>query len=277
MNGIKRTKFYISLLGGSYDGKTCIIKILLGKKFDPSTISNIGIDSIKISEEIDGNIINFKIFDTAGQERYRKISSSTINLSDGILIIFDVGNKISLNNSKYWLKDIKENFFSEDKVIYLVGNKIDLEKREISREDALIIAKENNLKYFETSAKTGYGIKEVFKEIFIDIYTKYKEKLYLMDNSKPKEIMEKKKLKEQKEKEKREKKIIEKERLKNQKEKRKMEEIEEKRKKEKEQMEKDKKKEIKYEKKKKEMKLNHKNYLENDRILLNNLKKYISY
>ena len=61
----------------------------------------------------------------------------------------------------------------KEKSLILVGNKIDM-KREISTEEGKNFAKEYNLKYFESSAKTGEGINESFNEIYKDIYEKNK-------------------------------------------------------------------------------------------------------
>ena len=50
--------------------------------------------------------------------------------------------------------------------LIIVGNKVDMEdSREISKEDAENFAKENNYKYFETSAKTGEGVDEAIREL----------------------------------------------------------------------------------------------------------------
>ena len=50
-------------------------------------------------------------------------------------------------------------------LICLIGNKIDLEnKREVSYEEGKNFAEENNLLFFETSAKEGNNIQEIFFE-----------------------------------------------------------------------------------------------------------------
>ena len=60
------------------------------------------------------------------------------------------------------------------KIIYLVGNKIDLDDRQVTNEEAVTYAGLKNIKYFETSAKTGFGIKEVFNQLYQDIYDLFK-------------------------------------------------------------------------------------------------------
>ena len=50
-------------------------------------------------------------------------------------------------------------------LICLIGNKLDLEdKREVSYEEGKNFAEENNLLFFETSAKEGNNIQEIFFE-----------------------------------------------------------------------------------------------------------------
>ena len=86
-----------------------------------------------------------------------------------------------------------------------MGNKIDLENRVISKEEGLKYAKERNIKYFETSAKTGYGINELFNEMYNDLYELHKHQILPYNinidnnNKEEKNNKEKKKDKEKKE------------------------------------------------------------------------------
>lgn len=59
--------------------------------------------------------------------------------------------------------------------MFFVGNKIDLE-RKVEKEKAEAFAKKYNLRYFEISAKTGEGVKEVIDEFIVEVYKKGKEK-----------------------------------------------------------------------------------------------------
>ena len=69
----------------------------------------------------------------------------------------DVTNKNSLNNAETWL-----NLYNENKTVdgftCLIGNKIDLEYREISKEEAAKKAEELGMPYYELSAKTGENL-----------------------------------------------------------------------------------------------------------------------
>lgn len=65
--------------------------------------------------------------------------------------------------------------------VYLIGNKAELEdEREITFERALEFAKTHNIhKVFETSAKTGFNVEDVFacvgKELFIQVVKEQEE------------------------------------------------------------------------------------------------------
>ena len=68
-----------------------------------------------------------------------------------------------------WLDSIRNNVNIKEKIIYLVGNKIDVENRSITKEEAKDYAKEINLRYYEVSCKLNYGIKETIDRMFNDL------------------------------------------------------------------------------------------------------------
>ena len=180
---IKRKKFNVSLLGESEVGKTRISNNYLGKDLDEFTLSTIGIESYMDTAEFDGTEYKFKIYDTAGQERYRSISKSTIKITDGFLLVFSVNNRKSFELINYWYDSIKDVIDIKRKVIILIGNKIDLPNREVTNAEAVSFAKSKNIKYFETSAKTGFGIKEAFRELYQEIYDLFKSSKEKTENN----------------------------------------------------------------------------------------------
>ena len=58
----------------------------------------------------------------------------------------------------------------------LVGNKIDINQRAVSNEEGMNFAHERKMRYFETSASTGFGVKGAFNQIFQDLYELDKKK-----------------------------------------------------------------------------------------------------
>ena len=170
MNQVKRTKFNIIILGESRVGKTCLVTVLNGNKFEDVGILTAGIDFHVVESEFEGKKYKFKIFDTAGQERYKSISKSSIKLADGIYLVYAVDNKDTFNKINEWIESIKEEVNVAQKAIILVGNKIDVPQRLITREEGEEFANNHNFKYFETSAKTGEGVKESFEILYKDVF-----------------------------------------------------------------------------------------------------------
>ena len=169
---IKRKCIRISMLGDSSVGKTSLINVFLNVEFSDNLLSNIGIEKTETKMTMkDGNEMKLIIWDTAGQERFHSISTGTIKNSQGIVVTFDVTSQKTFNNVKNWLINIRDN---NDKIpIVLFGNKCDLiGKREVGEKEAQDFAKENNLTYFETSAKNNINVKEGFTKIAEDAYEK---------------------------------------------------------------------------------------------------------
>ncbi|XP_037978674.1 ras-related protein Rab-41 isoform X6 [Motacilla alba alba] len=104
-----------------------------------------------------------QLWDTAGQERFL-IPSSTRD-SAVALIVFDITNLNSFQQTSKWIDDVRTERGS-DVIIMLVGNKTDLaDKRQITTEEGEQRAKELNVMFIETSAKTGYNVKQLFRRV----------------------------------------------------------------------------------------------------------------
>ena len=173
---IERTKFNICLLGETFVGKTSLMKSLTGYLPDKNIIATIGMDYILHQATIDGKKFRFKIYDIGDQKKNNSIASSILRTVDGFLLVFSVDNRESLERINSLIKNIEENVNRNEKVFILVGNKIDNNQRKVSNEEAVNFAHERNMRYFETSAKTGFGVNEAFNQIFQNIYELNKKK-----------------------------------------------------------------------------------------------------
>lgn len=85
-------------------------------------------------------------------------------MSSGAVLVFSVDNAESFQGAKSWVKELQRRG-DPNVVIALAGNKIDLESRAVSKEEALAFAEENGIIYMETSAKTGHNVRELFVAI----------------------------------------------------------------------------------------------------------------
>jgi small GTP-binding protein len=169
-NNIKRLKFNVVILGEGSVGKTSMISNLKGNKFEETGLSTTGIDFYNDEATFDGNKYKFKIFDTAGQERYRSISSQQIKVADGFMVVYAVNLRNSFEQIRWWVDTIEEEADITKKPVMLVANKVDIKDRKITHDEGYEYASNRKIKYIETSAKTGYNIKEAFNELYTDIY-----------------------------------------------------------------------------------------------------------
>ena len=185
-------KCQLLIIGNSIVGKTSILTKYTSKSYTESYVATVGLDFFTKDETIDNKIIRIKIWDTAGQERYKAITKCFFQRAQGIIIVFDVTNKRSFDDLKMWIDSINsQSKLTEDlenMPIIIIGNKIDLPKRVIDKETALNFAKEQNLDYYETSAKTGEGIDNAIKELVkkVMVYINKKngtDNLKLIENS----------------------------------------------------------------------------------------------
>jgi len=115
--------------------------------------------------EVDKYKVKLQIYDTAGQERFRSITSSYYRDADALLLIFDVTNRTSFDNIRNWLSQVRE-YAKETVQITLVGNKIDLcAQRKVKADEAKQLAQTYNISYMETSAKTGQHVQDAFADL----------------------------------------------------------------------------------------------------------------
>ena len=167
------------LLGSHFVGKTSFAHRLFHNEFIENTLSTLGIDVVRTISELYGNLVKIELWDTAGQERLRSIPKKYYSKGDGFFLLFDVTDRTTFDEVSGWIKDIRktrgkntdENMEEKtsDEVLVLIGNKIDLkDKRKVTKEEAINLAKQYNVQYYEISCKEGINIYEVFCNVIIE-------------------------------------------------------------------------------------------------------------
>ena len=154
----------ILLIGDSFVGKTSLLLKYCDGQFPEAHMATIGVEFKDKIINVGKWKVRLQIWDTSGQERFRSITQNFYRNADGILFVYDVTNRESFSHIKDWLMDSQV----EDSDIkrILVGNKIDLEdKRAIDAEKMNSFAESKKMKCYETSAKSGENVENIFKEI----------------------------------------------------------------------------------------------------------------
>ena len=88
----------VILLGGPYSGKTSIIKRYFYKYFDECYERTCLCDYYRQKIEINNKVIIMDIWDTPGNELYKKFNTFYIKDADAIILVYDI---TSSSNFKY--------------------------------------------------------------------------------------------------------------------------------------------------------------------------------
>ena len=161
----KSQKIGLLVLGESTIGKSCLIERYVNKMFKENYIVTIGMDIRLKSLDINNIDVLLTINDTAGQERFRSLTKSVYKKADGILLGFDLTKPKTFEQVNYWIEQIEENK-SKDYPLSLVlfGNKCDMkEEIQVNPDDIEKVKQKYKIKYFETSAKDGTNVQNIFE------------------------------------------------------------------------------------------------------------------
>ena len=157
-NSISVTRHKVIFVGDACTGKTSIINRIIDNPFNDTYEVSIGIDFMSKNIRFRGQNIKIQIWDSAGQEKYKGLIPSYVRNSSIVFIVYDVSNRSSFDNVSNWISFVKN---IEKTTMILCGNKIDL-NREVQTNEGQDLAKNENLLFFECSAKTNENIKKMF-------------------------------------------------------------------------------------------------------------------
>ena len=150
----------IMTLGNTEVGKSCFILRFTDNIFQEIYLATVGIDFKIKTETINNKQYKLFLYDTTGQEKYKSIALNIIKNAQGIILMYDITDRKSFESIPDWIKSVKDAKGSNFPMI-LLGNKLDKEDvRVIKEKEGKELADEYNIKFFETSNKTGINIQE---------------------------------------------------------------------------------------------------------------------
>ena len=164
----KEYEIKICLLGDVSVGKTSIASRFCKNTFNENYINTIGgayqQQNIVLNN---GAKIKMHIWDTSGQDRFRSMTNLYYRDAQVAILTYDVTNEQSLESLNYWLSELKDKVEVDNMVLCLAGNKndVDSSEKKVPVSKGKAFAEEHNMIFFETSAKTGSGVKELFQAI----------------------------------------------------------------------------------------------------------------
>ena len=160
----------VILIGDSGTGKTNLITVTAGYKFNSNSLTTKACSFIqKIYNKPNGDY-TVNIWDTIGQEKFRSLTNIFVKESKIVILVYDITNKNSFQNLSFW-KKIVDDLLSERPILGIVGNKMDLyENEEVKDFELEEYAKKIGAKYLLTSAKTDSESIGIFIGKLLDDY-----------------------------------------------------------------------------------------------------------
>lgn len=155
------------LLGNANAGKTSLVTRLVKNRFNAGQTATVGaaFTQHRVPLADSNEVIQFGIWDTAGSERYRSLAPMYYRGAQAAVIVYDMTSAESFAGAQAWLSELRAQGMP-NVVIALAASKSDLEdSREVTTQEGQMYARQNELAYFETSAKTTQNVARVFVEL----------------------------------------------------------------------------------------------------------------
>ena len=164
--------FKIVTLGESGIGKTSLINRFTYDTFEILSTTINGEFYNKLLD-IENKIIIIQLWDICGSERFRRVIPNIYRNASGAVVAYDISDKWSFDQVKTWIEDVKAYSNTEINIV-IVGTKCDRLDRKVTEEEGKKLADELGVRYFETSAKTGYNVNEAYNFLIKEIIDNFK-------------------------------------------------------------------------------------------------------
>ncbi|XP_012990986.2 ras-related protein Rab-25 isoform X2 [Esox lucius] len=157
--------FKVVLIGESGVGKSNLLSRYTKNEFTHDSRTTIGVEFSTRTVQLDAITIKAQIWDTAGLERYRAITSAYYRGAVGALLVYDITKHLTYESVERWLKELYDHA-DPHIVVMLVGNKGDLGSvRTVPTEEAKDFAEKKGLLFIETSALDSTNVEDAFQEV----------------------------------------------------------------------------------------------------------------
>ncbi len=174
----KEFEVKIVLLGNINVGKTSIASRYCKNSFNEHHINTIG-GAYQQQKVVlnNGAIVKLHIWDTSGQERFRAMTNLYYRDAQVAILTYDITSESSFTGIEFWIEELKYKVENENMLLFLAGKKCDVsdEERKVPKSKGKKFAEDNNMFFYETSAKTGAGVKELFGDVASKVYEQLKK------------------------------------------------------------------------------------------------------
>ncbi len=161
--------YKVVLSGDACTGKTSVLLRLARESFYTGYIPTIGLDFRLYSVILDEIRYKLQVWEQAGQERFRTLTRGYYRGIQGVIIFYDASSQNTFDNVPYWIKEARK-YAHPDATLMLMGTKCDCsEKKVVTYETAKEFAEENDILFFEVSAKYETNIEFAVSTLVAEI------------------------------------------------------------------------------------------------------------
>ncbi len=168
----KLSECKVVFLGDAGVGKSSISQRLCNNIFNPNYEVTIGGAYLQRKMTLKNGVqLKLHLWDTGGEERFKAMAPLYYRDANAAILVYDVTEAKTYKSIDYWLKELDTRVKQDGLVLALVGNKCDVDDKDkkIALSTAKQYAEANKMIFYETSAKSGEGINELFKQVAEEI------------------------------------------------------------------------------------------------------------
>ena len=148
-------------IGASFMSKT--VDLIL--EDDDNDDERPGQQQLQQAKRVSTRRVEFKIWDTAGQEKYHSLAPMYYRGAGAAILVYDLCHRRSFVTLQKWVDEIQEKGPPEI-VLVVCGNKSDLAAhRQVQMDEGLAFAHKVNAFYIEVSARDDKNVYDVFAEV----------------------------------------------------------------------------------------------------------------
>ncbi|KCV69178.1 rab family, other [Fonticula alba] len=176
MSAAAPTALKILLIGDSGTGKTSLMYRYVDDRFRSDELATVGVDFKVRHVVVNDQCYKLLILDTAGQDRFRTLSSSYYRGAHGVILVYDITNRSSFDNLSSWFDELDYHCppgENSNVVTMIVGNKLDsLDQCAVTTEEGQALARRRGSLFVQSSARTRVGVAQAFDHLVEKIVEK---------------------------------------------------------------------------------------------------------
>ncbi|XP_041857385.1 ras-related protein Rab-17-like [Melanotaenia boesemani] len=167
---VRTLRVKMVLLGSSGVGKSSLVLRFVKDEFKDES-PTVGCAYLTRLVHLSNITLRFEIWDTAGQEKYHSVTQLYYRGAHAALLVYDISKRETFIRAQLWLKELEKQYIPGSTVIWLIGNKGDLDQhREVSVQEGQSLANDRGLFFTETSALSGDQVSELLLGVAHRVY-----------------------------------------------------------------------------------------------------------